>query len=57
MLARITDLVNETIQEVEGSKFPFLTKEDVVSLIDKGGSQGGSTGKHWVLDPIDGTRG
>ncbi len=24
---------------------------------DLGGSQGGSQGRHWVLDPIDGTRG
>lgn len=24
---------------------------------DLGGSQGGPSGKHWVLDPIDGTRG
>ena len=24
---------------------------------DLGGSAGGATGRHWVLDPIDGTRG
>lgn len=24
---------------------------------DLGGSQGGASGRHWVLDPIDGTRG
>lgn len=32
-------------------------QEDVLALIDSGGSQGGSEGFHWVLDPIDGTRG
>ena len=32
-------------------------QEDVLALIDCGGSQGGSEGFHWVLDPIDGTRG
>ena len=32
-------------------------QEDVLALIDSGGSPGGSEGLHWVLDPIDGTRG
>lgn len=29
----------------------------MVALIDLGASAGGATGRHWVLDPIDGTRG
>ena len=29
----------------------------VLELIDTGGSEGGAAGQHWVLDPIDGTRG
>ena len=29
----------------------------VLELIDTGGSEGGAHGRHWVLDPIDGTRG
>jgi 3'(2'), 5'-bisphosphate nucleotidase/inositol polyphosphate 1-phosphatase len=29
----------------------------VANLVDQGSSAGGSTGRHWVLDPIDGTRG
>ena len=28
-----------------------------MELIDTGASEGGSEGRHWVLDPIDGTRG
>ena len=28
-----------------------------MALIDLGDSPGGSQGRHWVLDPIDGTRG
>ena len=32
-------------------------QDDVLALIDRGGSQGGPEGFHWVLDPIDGTRG
>jgi 3'-phosphoadenosine 5'-phosphosulfate (PAPS) 3'-phosphatase len=29
----------------------------VADLIDSGGAEGGKRGTHWVLDPIDGTRG
>ena len=36
---------------------PPLSTDDVLSLIDLGNSAGGSQGRHWVLDPIDGTRG
>ena len=34
-----------------------LQAETVLSLIDRGNYAGGSTGKHWTLDPIDGTKG
>ena len=34
-----------------------LTPEQVADLIDAGDSAGGAAGRHWVLDPIDGTRG
>lgn len=34
-----------------------LTPGEVADLIDSGNSAGGGTGRHWVLDPIDGTRG
>ena len=50
MRERITALVND----VTGAN---LTPEDVLALIDLGNSEGGSEGVHWVLDPIDGTRG
>lgn len=55
MLERITLLVNSIIQEEDPTA--NLSPEDVVGLIDLGGSSGGKIGKHWVLDPIDGTRG
>lgn len=29
----------------------------MLDLIDQGASEGGAAGRHWVLDPIDGTRG
>ena len=56
MLRRITDLVNSTLSECEKDA-PLLTPLEVVELIDAGRSDGGPTGSHWVLDPIDGTRG
>ncbi|CAL8471122.1 g10664 [Coccomyxa elongata] len=56
MAKRITAMVNEVLAEEEpGNK--ALTEDDVLALIDTGGSEGGPQGQHWVLDPIDGTRG
>lgn len=57
MLLRITDLVNETIVAEGVFNGAPLSKEDVLEAIDRGKSGGGPTGRHWVLDPIDGTRG
>ncbi|GBF92606.1 SAL1 phosphatase [Raphidocelis subcapitata] len=54
MLQRITQLVNSVIAEAGGEP---LTGHDVIDLIDLGASPGGGAGRHWVLDPIDGTRG
>ena len=34
-----------------------LSPAHVADLIDSGASEGGGVGRHWVLDPIDGTRG
>ena len=55
MLARITQLVNDALGTLPGA--PSVTPQQVVELIDCGGSPGGAVGRHWVLDPIDGTRG
>ena len=57
MLDRITQLVNETIAADPSLDVDPLSKEDVLQAIDRGSSKGGPTGRHWVLDPIDGTRG
>jgi len=72
MASRIAKLVNDVLAD-EGLLSPAtppsssgspssdlpppLTTEQVLSLIDLGNSPGGSEGRHWVLDPIDGTRG
>lgn len=34
-----------------------LDETDVLEAIDLGNYQGGATGRHWTLDPIDGTKG
>lgn len=57
MLLRITDLVNEAITAEGIPNGPRLTKEDVLRAVDRGRSEGGHIGRHWVLDPIDGTKG
>ncbi|PIN20800.1 Salt-sensitive 3'-phosphoadenosine-5'-phosphatase HAL2/SAL1 [Handroanthus impetiginosus] len=56
-LHRITELVNETLASDETSDISPLSEEDVLITIDKGKSEGGPHGQHWVLDPIDGTKG
>uniref|UniRef100_A0A0E0REP1 3'(2'),5'-bisphosphate nucleotidase n=1 Tax=Oryza rufipogon TaxID=4529 RepID=A0A0E0REP1_ORYRU len=56
MLGHITKLVNETIIN-DGSYSITLSKEDVLVAIDCGKSEGGPSGRHWILDPIDGTKG
>jgi 3'(2'), 5'-bisphosphate nucleotidase len=33
------------------------SEQDWLNIIDRGNSTGGSQGRHWALDPIDGTKG
>ncbi|EXB40957.1 SAL1 phosphatase [Morus notabilis] len=54
---RITELVNDTLVVEECYTAAALSTEDVLRAIDSGKSEGGSSGRHWVLDPIDGTKG
>ncbi|KAH1250483.1 SAL1 phosphatase [Glycine max] len=56
-LNRITELVNDTLASEGSNSFSTLTTDDVLVAIDSGKSEGGSVGRHWVLDPIDGTKG
>ena len=51
---KVVDLVNSTLVS---TKLPRLTEQEVLKAIDEGRSEGGSDRRHWVLDPIDGTRG
>ena len=36
---------------------PTLLEEEALDLIDRGSYPGSATGRHWALDPIDGTKG
>ena len=45
--------VIDNVKEVQGN----LDEETILTAIDRGTYEGGSTGKHWTLDPIDGTKG
>ncbi|KAH8502662.1 hypothetical protein H0E87_014097 [Populus deltoides] len=56
-LERITKLVNDILASDGSYSDCTLSTEDIVKAIDCGKSEGGSRGRHWVLDPIDGTKG
>lgn len=56
-LESITKLVNDALASDESYADSSLSMEDVRKAIDHGRSQGGSNGRHWILDPIDGTKG
>ncbi|KAJ2156285.1 3'(2'),5'-bisphosphate nucleotidase [Coemansia sp. RSA 552] len=47
---KVVDLVNADAEH------PMSTDE-ILRAIDRGQYAGGSTGRHWTLDPIDGTKG
>ena len=54
MLVRVTAAVNEAMVATGKAA---LTAEQVLVAIDRGASAGGREGRHWVLDPVDGTLG
>ena len=51
--AALKGRVVECVQAV----LPELSEEAVLAAIDRGTYAGGATGRHWTLDPIDGTKG
>lgn len=54
-LVKDVKLTNETAEKVLGG--PIETVEGMLEAIDAGNSAGGSKGRIWALDPIDGTKG
>ncbi|PKK41655.1 hypothetical protein CI102_13898 [Trichoderma harzianum] len=59
--ATIWDLVKDTKLDDAAAEAllggPIKDIDAMVELIDKGNSQGGSQGRIWAIDPIDGTKG
>jgi len=55
-LEKITALVNKTLAKHKGDAAPTLSSTEIVAAINKGGGKGGK-GRHWILDPVDGTLG
>ena len=53
-LSRVTALVASAMRAA--GRQP-LSEAQVVAAIDRGTAKGGREGRHWVLDPIDGTKG
>ncbi|KAJ6788336.1 hypothetical protein PWT90_06328 [Aphanocladium album] len=54
-LVRSTKLADAASEQLLGGS--VATVESMLDLIDKGNSPGGSTGRIWTIDPIDGTKG
>lgn len=49
MADKVLDLTHRSL--------PTLSREDLAAAIDRGNHPGGAGGRHWVLDPVDGTKG
>ena len=54
-LAESPDMADRVL-ELTREHLTNLTRDAMVAALDRGGHQGG-TGRYWVLDPIDGTKG
>ena len=50
------ELSAKVIRAVQ-SVLPELSATEILAAIDRGTYEGGASGRHWVLDPIDGTKG
>lgn len=51
--AELREKVVTAVQQVS----PEFSEAQILAAIDRGNYAGGSTGRHWTLDPIDGTKG
>ena len=54
---RADDVLRNRMMDEISRIEPMLTENIALELIDRGSYEGGATGVHWVLDPIDGTKG
>lgn len=49
--------LRDTVMHHVRCVLPVATEDQVLAAIDRGTYGGGSSGRHWALDPIDGTKG
>lgn len=49
--------LKDKVLDAVRSFLPDLSESEVLEEIDRGTHEGGPTGRHWTLDPIDGTKG
>ncbi len=47
----------EKVEALVSSVRPDLDREAITAALDRGNHPGGPEGRHWVLDPVDGTKG
>jgi 3'(2'), 5'-bisphosphate nucleotidase len=50
-------MVKEAVLRHVHTIAPLLQEKDILAAIDRGNAEGGSKGRFWTLDPIDGTKG
>jgi len=50
------DVKDKVVRHVQAIR-PDHNEEQILNAIDHGTYEGGATGRHWTLDPIDGTKG
>ena len=54
---RTDDFLLQEVLAAVHSVLPDVDADDVMDAIDSGNHEGGSSGRFWTLDPIDGTKG
>ena len=47
----------ERVLDLAAGPLPELTPDGMIEALDRGGYEGTASGRYWVLDPIDGTKG
>ena len=55
-LAASPDMTDRVLDQVR-KHFASLSRDELIGALDRGGHSGGGSGRYWVLDPIDGTKG
>ncbi|MBW1721156.1 MAG: 3'(2'),5'-bisphosphate nucleotidase [Deltaproteobacteria bacterium] len=57
LLRRENGALKESVIQHVRRIVPELDEEEILAAIDRGNASGGPSGRFWVLDPVDGTKG